>query len=92
MTGYCSTVVIICTVCCNVQQTVLPCFSAVKEEMSVDMIDNVGYSVYCMYRTMVTICTTSVTFKNSTFCPHNVFMCFVWIAEQTAIISLYNIN
>jgi hypothetical protein len=30
--------------------------------------------------------------KNSTFCPHSVFMCFVWISEQTAIISLYNIN
>jgi hypothetical protein len=30
--------------------------------------------------------------KNSTFCPHTVFMCFVWISEQTAIISLYSIN
>ena len=29
---------------------------------------------------------------NSTFCPHSVFMCFVWIWEQTAIISLYIIN
>jgi len=29
---------------------------------------------------------------NSTFCPHSVFMCFVWISEQTAIISLYNTN
>jgi hypothetical protein len=27
---------------------------------------------------------------NSTFCPLNVFMCFVWVSEQTAIISLYN--
>jgi hypothetical protein len=27
-----------------------------------------------------------------TFCPHSVFMCFVWISEQTAIISLYSIN
>ena len=27
-----------------------------------------------------------------TFCPHSVFMCFVWIWEQTAIISLYSIN
>jgi hypothetical protein len=26
------------------------------------------------------------------FCPHSVFMCFMWISEQTAIISLYNIN
>ena len=41
---------------------------------------------------MVTICTASLTFSNSTFCPHTVFMCFVWISEQTAIISLYNIN
>jgi hypothetical protein len=29
---------------------------------------------------------------NSTFCPHSVFMCFVWISEQTAIISLYSIK
>ena len=41
---------------------------------------------------MVTICTVSLTFNNSTFCPHSVFMCFVWISEQTAIISLYSIN
>ena len=41
---------------------------------------------------MVTICTASLTFSNSAFCPHSVFMCFVWIWEQTAIISLYSIN
>jgi len=41
---------------------------------------------------VVTICTTSLTFNNSTFCPHSVFMCFVWIWEKTAIISLYSIN
>jgi hypothetical protein len=35
---------------------------------------------------------TSYLFKNSTFCPHNVFMYFIWISEQTAIIFLYNIN
>jgi hypothetical protein len=29
---------------------------------------------------------------NSTLFPHSVFMCFVWISEQTAIISLYSIN
>ena len=27
---------------------------------------------------------------HSTFCPHSVFMCFVWIWEQTAIIALYS--
>ena len=41
---------------------------------------------------MVTIYTTSLTFHNSTFCPHSVFMYFVWISEQTAIISLYSVN
>jgi len=60
----------------------------------------VPHSGHYMYRTAVTICTAqwslyvppSLTFNNSTFCPHSVFMCFVWIWEQTAIISLYNIN
>jgi hypothetical protein len=33
-----------------------------------------------------------LTFSNSTVCPHTVFMCFVWIWEQTAIVSEYNIN
>ena len=41
---------------------------------------------------VVTICTTSLTFSNSTFRPYNIFMCFVWISEQTVIISLYSIN
>jgi len=41
---------------------------------------------------VVTVCTASLTFNNSTFCPRSVFMCFVWIWEETAIISLYNIN
>jgi hypothetical protein len=35
---------------------------------------------------------TGLTLNNSTFSPHSVFMCYVWISEQTAIISLYNIN
>jgi hypothetical protein len=33
-----------------------------------------------------------VTSTNYTFCPHSVFMCFVWISGQTTIISLYSIN
>ena len=48
--------------------------------------------VLTFYSQVVAICTASLTFNNSTFCPHSVFMCFVWISEQTAIISLYNIN
>ena len=38
------------------------------------------------------MCTTRLNTKNCTFCPQSVFMCFVWIWEQTAIISLYSIN
>jgi hypothetical protein len=38
---------------------------------------------------VVTLHTASLTITNSTFCPHGVFMCFVWISEHTAIISLY---
>ena len=41
---------------------------------------------------VVTICTTSLTCNNSTFCPHRVLMCFVWIGEQTTIISLHSMN
>jgi len=41
---------------------------------------------------VVTISTSRFNFKIYTFCPHSVFTCFVWISEQTANISLYNIN
>jgi len=30
--------------------------------------------------------------KSFAFCQRRVFICFVWISEETAIISLYNIN
>ena len=49
---------------------------------------------------MVTICTAqwslyvppNSTYKIPMLCPHNVFLCFVSISEQTAIISPYSIN
>jgi hypothetical protein len=45
-----------------------------------------------LYSTLVSVCTASLTFWNTTFCTHSVFMCFVCISEKTAIISLYSIN
>jgi len=45
-----------------------------------------------LYSPVVIICTISFTFNISSFCPHTVFMCFVWISEQTTIIALYNFN
>ena len=53
---------------------------------------NIRYSCHYMYCTVVTICTTSLTFKILRSAHTAVFMCFVSISEQTAIISLYNIN
>ena len=41
---------------------------------------------------VVTICTASLTIYNSTFWPHSLFKCLVWMWEQTAIISLYSID
>jgi hypothetical protein len=50
-------------------------------------------TVVIMYRTVVTICTTSLTLSNYMLCPHSCIYVFcVDISEQTAIISLYNIN
>jgi hypothetical protein len=42
--------------------------------------------------TLVVLCDTSLTFNNSMFRPHNLFMSFVWIWEHTAIIFLYIIK
>ena len=44
------------------------------------------------WRSVVTIYTASLTFNNSTFCQHTVFMCFLWIWKQIKFISLYNFN
>jgi len=67
-------------------------YRLLKQDCCVEAVSPLKPSGHYMYRTAVTICTASLTFKNSTFCLHNVFMCFMWIAEQTAIISLYSIN
>ena len=36
--------------------------------------------------------TKYTSIHNPTSRTHSVFVCFVWISEQTAIISLYTIN
>jgi len=85
--------------------TVYMCFVWIWEQTAIISLHNINCSifitetecVYCKVRTgsivtVVTICTTNLTFTNSTIYPHNVFMCFVSISEQTSIISLYSIN
>jgi len=78
---------------------VFMCFMWISEQTAIISLYSINWlvfiteteCVYCVVRTG-SLYTTSLTFSNSTFCPHNVFMCFMWIWEQTAIISLYNIN
>jgi len=79
--------------------SVFMCFVWIWEQTAIISLYNINWlvfiteteCVYCAVRTG-SLYTASLTFSNSTFCPHSVFMCFVWIWEQTAIISLYNIN
>ena len=52
----------------------------------------ISFSKLPLYISVYTLYTIKFDYKNSTFCPQRVFMCFVWISEPTAIISLYNIN
>jgi hypothetical protein len=98
-----SPVVTLCTVRFKIQQFyVLPtrcicvlCGSQNKQQIFpytalTDWFLQPRRSVYCAVRTG-SLYSASLTFSNSTFCPHSVFVCFVWIWEQTAI-SLYSIN
>ena len=70
------------------------CFVWIWEQTAIISLYNINWLV-CITETECVYCvvrTEHLTFTNSTFCPHSVFMCFVWIWEQTAIISLYSIN
>jgi hypothetical protein len=98
-------VVTICTAsltfnnCTFWPHSVLMCFVWIWEQTAIISLYNINWlvciteteCVYCAVRTRP-LYTASLTFNNSTFYPHSVLMCFVWIWEQTAIISLYNIN
>ena len=45
-----------------------------------------------LYRPVVTICTTSLTFNNPTFCPYSEYLWLVWISEQTEIFLYTNLT
>ena len=69
------------------------CFVWISEQTAIISLYSINRLVFinldgvCLLRG-----TDWVFIYNSTLCPHSVFMCFVWIWEQTAIISLYSIN
>ena len=56
----------------------------------------ISFFIRCIakpYKAQWLLCVPpDLTHRNSTFCPHSLFMCFVWIWEQTAIISLCSIS
>jgi hypothetical protein len=52
--------------------------------------DYVPHSGHYMYRTVVTICTTSLTFNNSTFCPHSVFVFCVDLRTNSDYFPIQN--
>jgi len=70
------------------------CFVWIWEQTAIISLYSINWLV-CITETGFVYCavrTELLTFTNSTFCPHSVFTCFVWIWEQTAIISPYSIN
>ena len=74
--------------------SVFMCFVWIWEQTAIISLYSINWLV-CITETECVYCavrTEHLTFTNSTFCPHTVFMCFVWIWERTAIISLYSIN
>jgi hypothetical protein len=66
---------------CLRRQTILP----TDESLGLIYINSLKPSIYFYV-------PPGLTSTNYTFCLHSVFMCFMWISEQTAIISLYRIN
>jgi hypothetical protein len=101
-------VVILCAARFDIQQfstfcphSVFMCFVWISEQTAIISLYSINWlvfiteteCVYCAVRTEYLLYAPSgLTINNSTFCPHSVFMCFVWLSEQTAIISLYSIN
>ena len=81
--------------------TVFMCFVWISEQTAIISLCSINWLVFitekeCVYWAVQTeaihYVPPGLTFTNSVFCPHTVFMCFVWISERTAIISLYYIN
>ena len=73
--------------------SVFMCFVWIWEQTAIISLYSINWLVFITETECVYCAVRTGSFiYNSTFCPHSVFMCFVWIWEQTAIISLYSIN
>jgi hypothetical protein len=67
---------------------------SISEQTTIISLYNINWLVFIAERERVycTVRNEHLTFTNCTFCPNNVFMCFVEISEETGIISLHSIN
>jgi len=69
------------------------CFVWISEQIAIISLYNINWLVFKTEKyPFKGTWLLYVTCSNSKFYPHGVFMCFVLISEQTAIISLYSIN
>jgi hypothetical protein len=53
---------------------------------------NINLSILIVYKLWLLYVPPRLKFRSSTLYLQIAFVCFVWISEQTAIISLYSIN
>ena len=72
---------------------VFTCFVWIWEQTAIISLYSISWLV-CITETECVYCAVRTGSLNIILlsAPHPVFMCFVWIWEQTAIISLYSIN
>jgi hypothetical protein len=96
-----------CNVNRSCPHSVFMCFVWISDQTAITSLYSINWLVF-ITETQCVYCAVRIwssckaqwflyvppglTFANSTFCPHSAFMCFVWISEQTAIISLCSIN
>ena len=77
----------------SISHTVFMCFVWIWEQTAIISLYNINWPVSitetgCVYSAV----RSGSLYKILRSISHSVFMCFVWIWEQTAIISLYSIN
>jgi len=59
----------------------VPIIFRIRNKLLINDLKAIGHYIY-----------HQVSIKKILLCPHSIFVCFVWIWEQTTIISLQSIN
>ena len=78
---------------CSAHTAVFMCFVWISEQTAIISLYSINWLVFITERKCVYCAVRTGSLYIILCSAHTaVFMCFVWISEQTAIISLYNIN